>query len=61
MSLQDWHMQKEQPVYVDGISVDGMTGYALNLGSDGRFIGSVTDTFKYDHLIRIDRNLENPF
>ena len=56
-----WHIKWEQPVYVDDISIDGMTGFALNLGSDGRFLGSVTDTFDYAHLIRIDRNLDNPF
>ncbi len=52
-----WHTEKHQPVYVDGISAAGLTGYSLRYAVT-EINASIVDTFDFKDLIRIDVNLE---
>ena len=51
-----WSAERKEPVYVDGIGKDGLTGFSLGFFA-GKFNGSVTDTFDFKDLVRIDVNV----
>ncbi len=51
-----WSAERKEPIYVDGIGEDGLTGFSLGFFA-GKFNGSVTDTFDFKDLVRIDVNV----